>query len=103
MNYEEFKENILGKIRDYYGETADAEIVKMNKINGLSYEGIRIINKEAKRRVFPLINLNMIYATYSNGEMDMEGCIEKICSEAAVSKITESIQGCRESKQSKRA
>lgn len=93
MNYEEFKENILGKIRDYYGETADVEIVKMNKINGLSYEGIRIINKEAKRRVIPLINLNMIYATYSNGEMDMEGCVEKICSEAAVSEITESMEG----------
>lgn len=92
MSYEEFKENILEKIRDHYGEDADVNTAIMYKNNGLSYEGICIVVKELKCRVSPLIRLDMLYEAYSSGEMDMAGCIEKICGESEANGIMESME-----------
>lgn len=82
MIYEEFKENILEKIRDFYGESADVDAIKINKNNGLSYEGIRILHRGAEHKIFSLIRLDAIYEAYSSSEMDMEECVKKVCSES---------------------
>ena len=92
MNYEEFKESILGKIRDFYGESADVDTTKMNRNNGISYEGIRISHKGAEHKVLPLIRLDALYEAYSSGIMGMEECVEKVCSGSESNEITESME-----------
>ncbi len=92
MIYEEFKENILEKIRDFYGESADVDTIKINKNNGLSYEGIRILHRGAEHKIFPLIRLDALYEAYSSSEMDMEECVKKVCSESETNEITESME-----------
>ncbi len=67
------------------------DAIKINKNNGLSYEGFRILHRGAEHKIFPLIRLDALYEAYSSSEMDMEECVKKVCSESETNEITESI------------
>ena len=51
MTYEEFKEELLKGLQDFYGKDMDVDICRMNRNNRQSYDGVRIIPKEVEHRV----------------------------------------------------
>ena len=65
LNYEEFKKEILKRVREEIGEDTEVEITVTQKNNGTSKEAIAFLDKE--NNLQPLIYLESIYSQYCAG------------------------------------
>ena len=65
LNYEEFKKEILKRVRKEAGEDTEVEITVIQKNNGTSKEAIAFLDKE--NNLQPLIYLESIYSQYCAG------------------------------------
>ena len=65
LNYEEFKKEILKRVREEAGEDAEVEITVIQKNNGTPKEAIAFLDKE--NNLQPLIYLESIYSQYCAG------------------------------------
>lgn len=65
LNYEEFKKEILKRVREEAGEDAEVEITVIQKNNGTPKEAIAFSDKE--NNLQPLIYLESIYSQYCAG------------------------------------
>ena len=72
LNYKEFKEKLSEEIRMLLGENTIIEFEIVNKINGISYEGMLIRNCE--KGVFPVFPMEPYYLTYKSGQV----CLDEI-------------------------
>lgn len=93
MTYEEFKEELLKGLQDFYGKDMDVDICRMNRNNRQSYDGVRIIPKEVEHRVTiaPVISIEGFYESYDNGSMMMADCVKEICREREKHETTEEL------------
>lgn len=91
MGYEEFKQKLSARLRYFYGDGTEVKIDIMKRNNGQEYEGLMVVPKSVESRcsIAPVIRLDAFYYAYRNGEMDFDGCIEKICSEIRNSEPSE--------------
>lgn len=78
MDFEEFKEMITEKLRDFYGKDADVSITLILKNNGESYEGVSIVYKEAGGCICPVIGLDHLYQDHCSGSKSLDKCISVI-------------------------
>ena len=65
LNYEEFKKEILKRVREEAGEDTEVEITVIQKNNGTPKEAIAFLDKE--NNLQPLIYLESIYSQYCAG------------------------------------
>ena len=77
MCYEEFKDNLLAELRDFYGNDAKVELKTVTKNNGVKFHGIQIELREDER-ICPVIYINQMYEDFEAGDIDMIGIIDKI-------------------------
>ena len=77
MCYEEFKDNLLAELRDFYGSDAKVELKTVTKNNGVKFDGIQIELREDER-ICPVIYINQMYEDFEAGDIDMIGIIDKI-------------------------
>ena len=77
MDYQDFKENIINAVVDFYGKDAEVRMEECVKNNGKRYDGICIMHKDASedKEIIPVIYLDIIYEKYVSGELEMEECI----------------------------
>lgn len=78
MEYKEFLEEVMGKLKNFYGNDAEIIIKKVVKNNNLSLDGLHIIFKENSKGVIPIIYLNQYYDQYISGKMSIEECVGNI-------------------------
>lgn len=91
MTYEEFKEELLKRLQDFYGKDMEVDIYRMNRNNRQSYDGVKIMPKETEHRVTvaPVISIEGFFESYDSGSMKMEECVEEICREREKHETTE--------------
>lgn len=65
MNYDEFKECILGKIREHAETGAEVTLKPVRKNNGVVLDGLTIMPEG--RCIAPTIYINQYYGRYKNG------------------------------------
>lgn len=78
MGYEEFKEKILEKLQDFYGNNADVNIERQQKNNGIYYDGILIRTNGTGSRVALVIRLDELYEEYNRSDMDIWDCVQDV-------------------------
>lgn len=76
MNYNEFKEAVLSKLKNIYGEDYTVSIVQVNKNNGVVLDGINI-SKEG-HNCTPTIYLNKYYDLYDRDLFSFEEIVNAI-------------------------
>ena len=93
MTYEEFKEGLLKRLREFYGKDMEVDICRMDHNNRQSYDGVRIMPKETWHcvTVVPVISLDGFFESYNSGSMEMEDCVEEICREREKYETTEEL------------
>lgn len=91
MKYEEFKKELLARLKEQYGEGAEIELHTVKRNNGQSYEGVYIIRKDVDRTVTPIIRIDGLYEKYKNGSMEIQECVEAVCKECKEYEATEDI------------
>ena len=70
MEYREFKERMLEKLRDFYGKDAEITVKTAGKDDEENYEGLEIW-KEEEEGIFPVFDLGKLYQEYKEGrELD---------------------------------
>ena len=91
MGYEEFKQKLAARLKYFYGAGTEVKIDTVKRNNGQEYEGLMVVPKSigARCSIAPVIRLDDFYYPYRNGEMDFDGCIERICSEIRRSEPSE--------------
>ena len=77
MDYEEFKESILGKLKAVYGKSAEISINPVLKNNGKKYDGVYICLEGKLWDSIPVIYIEGYYEAYKGG-MSMEECVNAI-------------------------
>jgi len=77
MNYEEFKEEILEALRDFYNENAKIDVVSIVKNNDIKLDGLCVIETNAGTDMVPIVYLQDVYKTYEEGKT-VEECVEDI-------------------------
>ena len=78
MEYGEFKEKIRKAMEEIYGEMADVEIREVLKVNGRRHSAVCIRLKRGGSETAPIIYLEELFRRYSEGEIDLYGCIKII-------------------------
>lgn len=91
MDYQEFKNNILEILRDFYGDDATVIITDVIKNNATRYDCIHIIFNGSGNRIIPLIYINDFYESFKNGAMSIEGCIGEIIEQRENNKYPQGI------------
>lgn len=92
MNYEEFKEKMLEELRNVYGDNAEVDIERLQKNNGICYDGVQIRMKGKGTKVTPVIRLDEIYEKYCTGTVDMEECVRLALRTLKENKVPKSIE-----------
>lgn len=92
MDYKEFKEKMLGELQDFYGDSAEVDIVKMQKYNGVQPDGIRIRMKEDGSSVMPVVRLDELYEKYCGGGMEVEECVQAALQTLKDNKLMEGVE-----------
>lgn len=76
MDFEEFKNKIVGMLCDFYGNDAILKVVRQLKNNGETYTGI-CISFSKDEQVLPTIYLENSYVAYLNGK-SIDECVKAI-------------------------
>ncbi len=90
MNYQEFKQSIVERLKDFYGKDAEISVNETMKNNQQKMDGvcIRICDKDTM--CVPVIYLNHYFEKYEEGTLNVEECIGEII------KIREQSDCCEE-------
>lgn len=78
MGYKEFKEMLLERLQDFYGDSAEVEVTDVQKNNGVRYDGIQIRVEGDGAEATPVIRVEELYSRFAGGSMDMEGCVQAV-------------------------
>lgn len=92
MDYKEFKEKMLEELQGFYGDSAEVDIVKMQKYNGVQHDGIRIRMKGDGSSVMPVIRLDELHEEYYRGGMEMEDCVQAALQTLKDNEIPEGVE-----------
>ncbi len=90
MEYENFKENLLAGIKNFYGDGAEVKFERVLKNNGQYYDGVRIAYKDSEK-IVPVIYIDEIYHGYLDGDLSMKKCVLKVCKLREDSECTEEL------------
>ena len=75
MNFKEFEELILGKVKECVGEETEVLLHSVTKNNGLKLNGIIILKQE--ERMSPTIYLENFFEDFINGR-DIDSIVDEI-------------------------
>lgn len=78
MNYQEFKESIVERLKDFYGMDAEVSVNETMKNNKQKMDGVCIRICGEDTTCVPVIYLNHYFEKYEEGVLDMEACIGEI-------------------------
>ena len=78
MRYEEFKVKILEELQNFYGDSAEVEIMEVQKNNGVRYNGIQIRMDGDSSRIMPVIRVEEFYQRFVGNGMDMADCVRAV-------------------------
>ena len=78
MTYQEFKEQILSRLHDFYGADAEINVGKVQKANGVEYEGICVTEKENRVQTAPILSLEYLYNYFQKMDATIEDCVGRI-------------------------
>lgn len=78
MEYREFKEKVLGALKEFYGNSADVELGGALKNNGRWQDAVHIRMHNRDSSVIPVIYLEEYFRMYSAGEMGIGECVKNI-------------------------
>lgn len=76
MEYNKFKISLLEELRDFYGKDAMVYILRGLRDSVADGEGVCI--QFTGDSNMPVIPLGDLYKSYTEGSMDMDGCVGKI-------------------------
>ena len=96
MKYEEFKEKLLEKLQDFYGDSAEVEVADVRKNNGVRYDGIQIRMAGDSSRVAPVLNIEGLYNRFTKNGMDMEDCVQAVSRILANNSVPEGVEQAAE-------
>lgn len=95
MNYNEYKNEVLIRLKDYYGEDADIEVSEVQKNNGKKKDGLHI-RFSAEERITPVIYLDEMYSEYMEGKLDIEDSVGTIVDTRKKYEFDESIYSSKQ-------
>lgn len=72
MKYQEFTEEILKRLKEYYGSEAEVSIKSKNCSNNGHRDALSILFLRTDERICPLIYLDALYEAFCNGQNDIE-------------------------------
>ncbi len=78
MEYEEFKKEVLGKLREICGDDLQIRSGKILKNNGKQYDGIQLFADMADGKACPVIPLQWFCGAYCDGDISITGCAKVI-------------------------
>lgn len=72
MKYQEFTEEILKRLKEYYGSEAKVNIIFKNCSNNGHRDALSILFTGTDESICPLIYLDMLYEAFCEGQNDIE-------------------------------
>lgn len=78
MEYQEFKNCMVKKLKDFYGNDADVHLLKVRKTNGIDYEGIFVEIEREKTWISPIVWLETLYGRFESGRASLDRCVGMI-------------------------
>lgn len=86
MNYEEFKTQVVNKIREVEAPSTEVNVISVTKNNGLVLDALTILR--AGKNVSPTIYLEKYYRFFCMGNVPLEEVVERILQEHAAHDIS---------------
>lgn len=78
LTYKKFKDEIISRLKDYYGDSAEIDVIKILKNNSKKMEAVNIAFEGIVNQTIPLIYLENYYDSYKLGELTIEQSVDKI-------------------------
>ena len=80
MTFTEFKNEIMEKLTDYYGDDAEISIKEVFKTNDICHTAVAVKLCDESSIVAPMVYIDQMYENMENGLIDMDDVIENIIS-----------------------
>lgn len=74
MEYGEFKDALIERLKDFYSSDAEIIVKEVLKTNGVRLEGLSIVHN-TEEKVYPVIYLEDIYKNYADGDMNFDDVV----------------------------
>lgn len=78
LTYKKFKDEVISKLKDYYGDSAEIDVIKILKNNSKKMEAVNIAFEGIVNQTIPLIYLENYYESYKLGELTIAQAVDKI-------------------------
>lgn len=79
MGYEEFKEALLGQLKDFYGKDGNVVMGKVEGDDSREHDGLWIVLTEEEDAAVPVVRLEKLYSDYQKGGLaGMDKCAEAV-------------------------
>lgn len=92
MDYKEFKDRILKELQEFYGDNAEFESIRVQKNNGVNYDGIKIMRKDKEPNAIPVLRLDELYEAFGGNNVNMEDCLKSVLNELEHSETAEDVE-----------
>lgn len=89
MNYEEFKTQVVNKIREAEALSTEVNVISVTKNNGLTLDALTILR--AGKNISPTIYLEKYYRFFCMGNVPLEDVVEIILQEHAAHDVNVSV------------
>lgn len=78
LTYKKFKDEIISRLKEYYGDSAEIDVIKVLKNNSKKMEAINIVFEGIVNQTIPLLYLENYYESYKQGELTIAQAVDKI-------------------------
>lgn len=79
MEYEEFKEALLGQLKDFYGKDGNVVLGKVKGDDSPEHDGLWIVLTEEEDAAVPVIKMEKLYKDYRKGRLaGIDKCVEAV-------------------------
>ena len=78
MKFEDFRDGVVARLREFYGSDAKVETQVIRKLNGTIYDGISVQKKGEERLPTPVISLNDYYVVSGGSGDEIDECVDRI-------------------------
>lgn len=80
MDYKQFLNTVVKELEHFYGPEADIEVKDILQNNNVHKDGLLVTFTRGKETVSPVIYLDSIFESFSDGSKTMDECVGMIAS-----------------------
>lgn len=88
MNFNEFKEVVIEKLKDFYGHDAEVTVKEVLKRNDICHTGVTVQVYENESVISPVVYIDNLYSKFKDGSMELDDVMDYIVKVVNKSEIT---------------